>query len=1134
MTGKLPFIHLRVHTAYSLCEGAVKVEKVPKACIERNMPAIAVTDTNNMFGVLEFAMKCSANGIQPIPGCLIDVLYEGIVSPIVLLAKDEAGYKNLLKLMTCYYIKKSKDKENAESIKCIDLNEIVLHNDGIIALSGGYNGPAGKLFLAGMQDKAEAFIDEMRSMFSDRFYIEVSRHFLDEEIKTESFFVDMAINKNIPLVATNDVYFLEKNMHTAQDILLCIGDGTYVAEKNRRKISKDSYLKTTEEMYELFSDLKEAVENTSVIARRCSFMPEPHKPMLPRFDDGTGKNEEEILEEQAKIGLLNRIENEVLYYKENSNKDTEEIKKEYFDRLEYEMSVIKKMGFCGYFLIVSDFVKWSKSNDVPVGPGRGSGAGSLVAWSLSITNLDPIRYHLIFERFLNPDRISMPDFDIDFCQDKREDTINYVKSKYGEDKVAHIIALGKLQARAVIRDVGRVIQMPYGKVDKICKLIPQNPAHPVDLEQALEIEPMLKQMMSEDESVNFLINTGLQLEGLYRHASTHAAGVVIGHKSIDDVVPLYSDDESSLGITQFNMKFVEIAGLVKFDFLGLKTLTVIKQICDLIKKYRKINIDIDKIDLEDKKTFDLLCSVDVIGVFQLESAGMKDVIQKLQPDRLEDIIALVSLYRPGPMDDIPKYLARKHGKESIEYLHPCLESILSNTYGVMVYQEQVMKIAQVMGGYTLAASDILRRAMGKKIVSEMERNRKIFINGASKLGVKESIAVQVFSQMEKFAGYGFNRSHAAPYAMLSYQTAYLKANYRKEFYIATMNLDMGNTDKIATYIQDMKQSGIKILPPDINKSYGAFSGEEEGIRYSIGALKGSSVAFAKEIEEERKKNGLFVSIFDFFERMGKKRLNKRQIETLILSGAFDSIHDNRNQLCVAFENLSRDKVEKENKQKSLFVEYETQNDELPDVKEWSTIEKLEKERSVVGFYLSAHPMDIYSEFLKSYNITVSRDFLSSKSEITVAGILLSKKEKLSKNAQKYSFLVISDEYNSFEVTVFPDLYSKVYQDLKVGTAYILDVNIKIELGNPKLLAASLRSIDSVMRNQKVYIFLDEDANIDILHDFIESIDDGDNAISFVVQKNELKKIEIETKYKKNLSVENRRKLMKIKGVSFYK
>ena len=1127
MNTKPPFIHLRVHSAYSLCEGAIKIADIPDSCISKGMPAIAITDSNNMFGVLEVAMKCSSKGIQPIPGCLLNLKFEDIIAPIVLIAQNEFGYKNLLKLMTCFYV------ENTEEEKFITLNNLVKYHEGVIALSGGATGPAGEMILQGNNEKAMEFMNGMHSIFGNNFYIEISRHGIDIEKRTEPFFIEFALQNNVPLVATNEAFFIAKEMYQAHDILTCISEGTYVTVKDRKKYNSEYYLKSSEEMYDLFRDIPEAILNTSLIAKRCSFMPEPKKPMLPRFDDGSGENEDDIIEKQSKEGLLKRLSEEVFYYKENENKDKKDIEKEYFDRLSYELSVIKNMGFSGYFLIVSDFVKWTKSQDIPVGPGRGSGAGSVVGWSLYITDLDPIKYTLIFERFLNPERISMPDFDIDFCQDRRDEVINYVQSKYGKNKVAHIIALGKLQARAVLRDVGRVIQMPYGQVDKISKLIPQNQVNPVDLKQALEIEPALKQMMEEDDSVKFLIETGLKLEGLYRHASMHAAGIVISNKPVDELVPLHSDGESKLAITQFNMKFAETAGLVKFDFLGLKTLTLIKNTCNNVKKYKDIDLKISKIDLEDQKTFDLLCSVDVVGVFQLESAGMKDVIQKLQPDRLEDLIALVSLYRPGPLDDIPKYLARKHGKETIVYLHPMLEPILKATYGVMVYQEQVLKIAQEMGGYTLASADLLRRAMGKKNKEEMEKQRKIFTDGAISKGVNASVATQVFALMEKFAGYGFNRSHAAPYALLSYQTAYLKANFRREFYISIMNLDMDNTDKISTFVQDAKSHKVDVFQPDINKSEEMFIGENKGVRYALGALKGSSVAAMQDIVAERSKNGLFKDIFDFFKRTKHLGLNKRQLETLIFSGAFDSIHKNRHQILASLEKLTSDTPCSSSRQRSLFAEYKSEIIELSNVTEWNEIEKLDKERSAIGFYLSAHPMDVYSEFLGWFNVTRSSQFSSERENITVAGILLAKKEKLSKNAQKYAFLTISDQDNTFEITVFPDLYSRISGNLKIGNALIIDVNIKIDSGNAKLLANSIQNINSIINNQKIYLKLAEHTNVDLLYNTIESFEDGNNSISFIIERVIGKKIEIETKYKKNISIENRKKLTSIDGVEFF-
>ena len=1125
-----PYIHLRLHSAYSLCEGAVKLPDLIHACEDREIPAVAITDTNNMFGALEFATKASGAGIQPIMGVQIDVKHCDVIAPIVLLAKNELGYKNLMKLMTCFYIKCK------EEVRFVTLENLHQYGGGLIALTGGAKGLVGNLILNGNHEIATNTIDEINSIYRDNCYIEISRTGEPEEKRCEQFFINYAFQNNIPLVATNEVFFLDKSMHVAHDALMCIAGATYMTVRERRRVSTEHYLKSTDEMFELFSDIKEAVINTSIIAQRCAFMPEKKKPILPRFVDESGEDEDDILDRQAHSGLLRRLKDEVLKYKVNLNRNPKEVEIEYTERLEYELGVIKKMGFSGYFLIVSDFVKWSKQHDVPVGPGRGSGAGSLVGWCLYITELDPIKYKLFFERFLNPERVSMPDFDIDFCQEKREEVIKYVQSKYGKDKVAHIIALGKLQARNVLRDVGRVIQMSYGQVDKITKLVPQNPTNPVDLAQALEIEPQLKQMMEEDEAVAFLINTGLQLEGLYRHASMHAAGIVIGNENIDELVPLYSDGETDLAITQFNMKFVESAGLVKFDFLGLKTLTVIKHACEYIKKYRDVDVDISKIDMEDPEVFKLICATDVIGVFQLESAGMRDVIQKLQPDNLEDIIALVSLYRPGPMDNIPLYISRKHGREKTEYLHPLLEPILKHTYGIMIYQEQVMQTAQAMGGYSLAGADLLRRAMGKKIKEEMVRHREIFAEGAAKKGISKSVADQVFALMEKFAGYGFNRSHAASYAVVSYQTAYLKAHYKREFYIASMNMDIVNTDKIASFVQDARRSGIEVLPPDINKSEAYFSGEPGGennkIRFALGALKGCGAAVMESVVNEREKNGKFKDIHDFIKRAKAAGAQQRQIEVLVFAGALDSIHPNRRQIFESLESLMNASENGATKQMSLFADIKPNIVELKQVPEWNAIEKLDFERRSIGFYLNAHPMDIYSEFLESYNVVRSKDFYTTDANVKIAGILLSKRERLSKNGQKYAFLNISDQDNSFEVTVFPDVFAKSKDLLVVGNSLLLDASIKTEGDNLRILGNSVQNIDKIIENQKVFIEISESSDIDNLHNVLEKIPNGNNAVSFIVRKQNGSKVEVKTTYLKNMSLENRRTIAAISGIKF--
>ncbi len=1111
-----PFIHLKLHSAYSLCEGAVKIPDLIKQCELERVPAVAITDTNNMFGVLEFSIKCQEHGIQPIIGSIIDCYLNNTLAPMTFICKSEMGYKNLMKLMTAYYSNINVDK------RYITLKDLSLYYEDLILLSGSGLGVPGQLFINGEKDLAVNVLNDLKHLFRENFYIELSRCNEDYEKNTEEFFINYAIDNNIQLVATNEVFFLNKSMHIAHDALLCIAGSTYISVKDRRKVSEEHYLKSSKEMFELFKDIPEAVTNTYIIAQKCHFMPEKKKPMLPRFfnDNDTSMSEDDILENKARQGLLEKLQI-VKQYKCNINKDFEEIKQLYTNRFEYELKVIKSMGFSGYFLIVSDFVKWSKDNDIPVGPGRGSGAGSIIAWCLHITELDPIKYTLLFERFLNPERVSMPDFDIDFCQYRRDETIEYVQSKYGKERVAHIIALGKLQARNVVRDVGRVLQMSYNQVDKITKLVPQNPVHPIDLRQALEMEPKLKELMNSDTQVKFLIDTALQLEGLFRHASMHAAGIVIGNENIDELVPIYSDGETPMAITQFNMKYVEMAGLVKFDFLGLKTLTVIQYAIKSIKKYKNIDLDISNIDMEDERTFDLLCSVDVTGVFQLESSGMKEVIKKLQPDNIEDIIALISLYRPGPMDNIPVYLARKHGEEKIKYLHPILEPILKPTYGVMIYQEQVMQIAQKMGGYSLAGADLLRRAMGKKIKEEMEKNKSIFEEGAIKQGIDKKIASEVFDTMAKFASYGFNRSHAAAYGVISYQTAYLKSNFRLEFYIASLNLDIDKTDKVSMFIQDAKQSGVVILPLDINKSEDIFIEEgDNSIRYALGALKGSSSAVMQNIVKERKLNGNYKDIFDFFNRVNNiPGFNSKQAEILTLSGAFDSIHNNRHQIFESLDIL----MSSDNKTNQMLLFNNTKK-ELINVPQWDILEQLDKERQVVKFYLNNHPMNLYNEILQSNNVLNSKDFNKSMENVNIAGILMSKDEHISKSGNKYCFITISDTSNTFEVSVLSSLYLQVREYLTIGKPYLIQSKLVVDGDTIRITALKLYNIDIFINNQSIFIHINQFTDINKLKEELDKLENGNNKVYFIIRDEYNQKHEIDIKYSKNVNLAMRKYL----------
>ena len=821
------FIHLCNHTIFSLCKGAIRINDIVKKAESENMPAVAITDISNLFGALEFSIACKKNNIQPIIACdllidtedsaksnISDLELSESFKRTILIAKNAAGYLNLTDLASEIHLSRINNLE--PHIKLSDLEQ---KSEGLIAICGGEKGILGKNILGNNKNAAEKLAEKFQKIFVDDFYIQISRHGLENEKKIEQNLIDIAYKFNIPLIAINDNYFLDKSMFEAQDVLNCIGQKRYLIEEDREKLTPDHYFKSTSEMLELFSDLPEAIENSINIAKKCHIMAFEREPTLPHFPTKDGMSESDELEEKSKKGLNSRLK---LKFEVEDVLNKEELTKIYNERLRYELEIIKRMNFSGYFLIVSDFITWSKENDIPVGPGRGSGAGSIVAWVLQITDLDPLRFGLLFERFLNPERVSMPDFDIDFCQARRDEVIDYVQKKYGKEMVAQIITFGKLQAKAAIKDVGRVLQMPYNQVDRICKLIPFNAIEAVTLAKAIEMDKDLQNAIEEDEEIKKLTDIALMLEGVNRHASTHAAGIVIGDKKLKEIGCLYTDDINSMPAIGYSMKYAEKAGLVKFDFLGLKTLTVIDNTVKLINKSRGTNLNISKIPIDDNDTFDMLSNGDSIGVFQIESSGMRSVLKQMKPDKIEDIIALISLYRPGPMDNIPTYIRRKTGLEKIEYPHPLLEQVLEETYGVIVYQEQVMEIAKILGGYSLGAADLLRRAMGKKDKDEMDKQRKIFIEGAAKNEIDTKKSEEIFELVNKFAGYGFNKSHAAAYAMISYQTAYLKANYPVEFIVASINLEIDNSEKINNFLQMAKDHSINILPADINDSKALF------------------------------------------------------------------------------------------------------------------------------------------------------------------------------------------------------------------------------------------------------------------------------------------------------------------------
>lgn len=1076
------FIHLRVHTAYSLSEGAMKVPALMHKLHEQGVPAIAVTDTANMFGGKAFSKYASDEGIKPILGCQFylrnpdadDVLKSKgrIIEPdkIVLLVMNAEGYANIMHLMKLSYLDNPQSNEKPQ-IKMSDLERF---NDGLIALTGGVEGPVGRLLLEHRAAEAEECLQKLRELFGSRLYMEISRIGLETERRTEDTFIELAYKYNIPLVATNEAFFFDVDMYEAHDALVCIAAAEYVANDNRKKFSPNNRLRSEAEMVELFADLPEALESTVNIAKRCSYLSEKVQPLLPIFECPGGLSQDDYIDQEARKGLAGRMEKHV-YFEGMTAEQKAELDKKYYDRLEYELSVIKKMGFPGYFLIVADFIQWSKGHGVPVGPGRGSGAGSIVAWSLHITDLDPIKLDLLFERFLNPERVNMPDFDVDFCQENRGKTIEYVQNKYGFDHVAQIITYGKLQSKAVIRDVARVLQMPYSQADRISKMIPpgvqgKNPT----LQEALDQVPELEEMRRDDPQVNKLFDIAMKLEGLYRHSGVHAAGVVIGDRPLEQLVPLYKDPRADMPVTQYDMKFVEETGLIKFDFLGLKTLTVIKRAVDWVKKTRGIELDMDNVPLDDKETYEMLQRGDTTAVFQFESAGMKDVHKQIKPDRFEDLIAIVSLYRPGPMDNIPTYIKRKHGEEDITYLHPALAPILDETYGIMVYQEQVMKIAQVLGGYTLGGADKLRKVMGKKMRDEIPKQRKMFTEGAVKNGIEENVATKIFDQMEKFASYGFNKSHAAAYSLVSYQTAYLKAHYPVEFMCAVMSLDITNIDKLLFYKEEGKKMGYKVLPPDINKSDADFSVEDGNIRYGLAAIKSVGAANMEAIEKERKACGPFKDISDFIHRIDAKQINRRQLEQLIKAGAFDGIDRNRGKLFANIDTIISHIASatelKTSSQSSLFGTEELQSAvKLADKPDWPELERLQLEAEAIGFYLSAHPLDSYARGMERLGVKKCGEIfqgirVGDNIRAKLAGCVNSFQKRISKNGNKYAFLEISDGSSNFEGLLFSEGLARYEEVIRSGQPLLVSVTIdkQEEEGRPKVMINHVDTLDKAI------------------------------------------------------------------------
>ena len=1062
------FVHLRVRSAYSLLEGAIKADKVPGYAAKNGMPAVALTDRANLFGALEFSVSAKDAGVQPIVGCALPVTGIGgkageawaKTPTVVLLAQTEQGYLNLSVLSSHAYVESDGMSEPSAPWELV-----AQHSEGLILLSGGPDGPIDPLFAAGKTAEGNAALAEMARVFGDRFYIELQRHGTPAEAAAEPDLVAFAYANDVPLVATNDVYFAAKAMYEAHEALLCIADGAFISQDERRRVTDEHWFKPAADMRALFADLPEACDNTVDIARRCAFMVKKRDPILPRFPSDAGRTEAEELAHQAREGLKARMA------RGQANAFPVE---DYEARLEREIGVITQMGFPGYFLIVSDFIKWAKARGIPVGPGRGSGAGSLVAYSLTITDLDPLRYGLLFERFLNPERVSMPDFDIDFCQERREEVISYVQQRYGRDRVAQIITFGTLQARAVLRDVGRVLQLPLGQVDRLAKMVPANPANPVTLAKAIEIEPRLREQRDSDEAVALLLDTSLQLEGLYRNASTHAAGVVIGDRPLTELTPLYRDPRSELPATQFNMKWVESAGLVKFDFLGLKTLTVIDRALKHLEK-RGARVDMAALPLDDAKTYELMSNAQTVGVFQLEGQGMRDTLRQLRPGSIEDVTAVGALYRPGPMDNIPAFIDCKFGRKPIDTLHPTLAPVLNETYGIIVYQEQVMQIAQILAGYSLGEADLLRRAMGKKKKEEMEQQRARFVSGAEAKGVPAAQSGAIFDLVDKFAGYGFNKSHAAAYAVVSYQTAWLKANAPVEFFAASMSLDIANTDKLSVFYQDAKRFGVTIRAPDINTSGADFEVENGEVLYALGGIRNVGLQAMEHVVEVRREGGAFRDIFDFVERIDPRQVNKRCFETLARAGAFDSLNANRAQLVAAADVLigygQSIAAERASSQGSLFGgdQAEAQRPRIPKAEPWTPTQRLDEELAAVGFYLSGHPLDDMVEALRRKRTDLLADVIpkaeAGAEAFRMAGIVRRKQERASQSSgEKFAFVTFSDPTGEYEVLFPPESLRKCREMLEPGKAVAIKVRAKARDGEVRFFGDDAEPVDKTIAN----------------------------------------------------------------------
>jgi DNA polymerase-3 subunit alpha len=1114
------FVHLHVHTSYSLREGALAIAKLINLAAADRQPAIAITDTNNLFGALEFSEKAAKEGIQPIIGLQLTLDFGDIAAMgarhyengagwanVVLIAQNEVGYGHLMKLASAAYV------ETAGEQPHLSLPRLAGQTEGLIALTGGPTGPLDRAYLAGRPQVANARLHALMPLFDGRLYVELQRHGLESERATEPQILDLAYRAGLPLVATNEPFFAARSDHEAHDALLCIAEGRLISDRDRRQLSPEHRFKTRGEMLALFADLPEATRHSVEIAMRASFRPATRNPILPRYTTGEGADEAAELHRQAESGLAARLA-------AHGPAPGFSIA-DYEARLAFELDVIEKMKFPGYFLIVADFIKHAKSKGIPVGPGRGSGAGSLVAYALTITDLDPMRFGLLFERFLNPERVSMPDFDIDFCQDRRDEVIAYVRDRYGADRVAQIITFGSFLARGVLRNVGRVLEMPLGQVDKLAKLVPQNPAKPVTLGEAIDGEPRLREAAENDPRVAQLLKIAQTLEGLYSNASTHAAGIVIGDRPLDELVPLYRDPRSEVPATQFNMKWVEPAGLVKFDFLGLKTLTVLSTCVELLAK-RGIHVDLDKIPLDDKKTFEALGRGETVGVFQVESGGMRKALVDMHADRFEDIIALVALYRPGPMANIPVYCAVKTGEIDANYIHPKVQSVLEETHGVIIYQEQVMQIAQILSGYSLGEADLLRRAMGKKIKAEMAAQRERFVRGAVEHGIERNKADEIFDLLAKFADYGFNKSHAAAYALIAYQTAWFKANYPVEFLAASMTLDKGNIDKLAEFRNEARRLGIRVDPPSIQESGVDFdvhadASGELGIRYALSAVKGVGDTQAAALVRARGSKP-FADLADLARRFNPREVNKKVLESLACAGAFDEMEPDRANVFASVETLlasaHRGHEDREAGQVALFAEATSAPIRLPHVESWPIAERLRREFEAVGFFLSGHPLDAFDRVLEKLRIerwaNFARAAKQGASAARLAATVLDRYERRTRTGSKIGIVMLSDQSGQYEAILFNETLNQYRDLLEKGAAVLVNVQASVDGEDVRVRINAVEPLEqAAARIQKgLRIFLRDTKPLSSIEARLQGRGEGEVSLIVMLEEN---KSEVEIK-----------------------